>query len=36
MKEILKDYLPFIGVGFLAGFATGIVINLWCLVATLP
>lgn len=36
MKEILKDYLPFIGVGFAAGFAFGIVLNLWCLSTALP
>ena len=31
----MKEYLPFIGVGFTAGFAIGVLINIWCLSTTL-
>ena len=32
----MKEYLPFVGVGFAAGFAVGVLINIWCLSTTIP
>ena len=32
----MKDYLPFVGVGFAAGFTVGVLINIWCLSTTIP
>ena len=31
----MKQFLPFVGVGFAAGFAIGVLINIWCL-STIP
>ena len=32
----MKEFLPFIGVGFIAGFAVGVLVNIWCLSSVLP
>ncbi len=31
----MKEYLLLIGMGFTAGFALGVLINIWCLSTTL-
>ena len=36
MKEFLVEFAPFIGVGFAMGFATGVIVNVWCLATALP
>lgn len=36
MKDFLKEFLPIIGVGFAMGFATGVLVNIWCLSSALP
>lgn len=35
MKDWLITFAPYIACGFAAGFAFGIIINLWCLMSTL-
>lgn len=32
----IVEFAPYLGCGFAAGFAFGIVINLWCLSTALP
>ena len=32
----MKEYLPFVGVGFVAGFIIGILIYIFCLSTIIP
>jgi len=36
MKDFLKEFAPVLGVGFAAGFAIGVLVNLWVLNSLLP
>lgn len=36
VSDWVKEFAPYIACGFAAGFALGIIINLWCLTTALP
>ena len=36
MKSLLLELAPVLGVGFAAGFAVGVLVNIWCLSTVIP